>query len=907
MAMFDYYEGWAIESEKSYLETTSLVGDDVNIIGRKIKIWANSSEEVAPWWQSKTVSVGDVAFSNGHYYLAEDSGTTGNIQPSHTEGVVSDGKIKWRYIHSGTATATVLSVESSDYLTAKVDSGKYIPVVNNASSATPHSFDNFQWSIIGYKSKYPSNIYMHQNRLGLIINTEGYGAWNCLSCSDDYFNFSTEQLGQQLDTSALINIVPDNEDGRINWVISASQLYMGGHSGEFIIKSPNKILTPTSIEISKVNTVGGSNVIPAKYKELNLFVGSDRDQIHSIGYDYTIDDYTPKNIGLFVDHLLENKITRLEPLNNKDQNIYVLHDSKEVSLLKYSGDQKVLAYSRLKSSGEDVLDFTSSMGGGIRSGYFAVSHGADAITLESLAIEEPTYMFDTVDVEAFVTETNQSVGDAIQTKTPKDTISGGHYTVRENNIQKLFKISGEEIVEVPGFQNDISDINNKLKPVFVDGDYIIAVGNIEGAGYGHGFSISNDAGETWSAFDLNVFYDGTAYDRITAARNGNTIVVSRYYGSAPDSMLSYDGGLNWIANSEIGSVYFESGMWFGVFLIETGGELSEHLVQLRYSFDAKTWLTIGVLDTVNFNSDSLWVINSVKVFDGKIFISFGRKERLGSNVYPASFVVCSTTSISKIYKNDWVAQAVLPTGDAMFIVPNDESWNFKVYKYNKDLAGLFEEIDCTEQVEAAIGRALTERDYLISKDDVVFLVSYNINKEAYRISVEQNKIVTGFVPIAHHANKEVWVKFGEDLSQFKRVTLDAEGNTTEIPDSPRYQVGLPMVCELHTQPAFGNKVEGMQQQSIAVYLRLHKSGAFYYGSSVDFDKYFEYSDWPDRQGFGEGRALYTGDCALNIPLGYAEAANQGDAKYPNSSAVGINIKCDTPEPFNLLAIQEIYK
>lgn len=551
---------------------------DTDIVGRKIKLWANFEDyEVSPWWQDKTVNAGDINFSNGHYYLAEAGGTTGNIQPAHTAGVASDGKVKWRYLHSGSSTITITSVDDSKTLKGVVDDG-YIPVISKLELGGKYKFHNIQWSMIGYKNRYPSNIYFHQNRLGLVINTEGYGAWNCLSCSDDFFNYATEQYGSQLDTSALINVIPDNKDGKINWVLSASQLYMGGHDGEFTISSGKEALTPTNMFISKVNETGGADVIPAKYQELNMFVGSNRDQLYTIGYDYTIDDYKPKEIGSMADHLLNN-VKRLSPLNNKDQSVYIVHGGEGMTVMKYSGDQKILCYSRITSAGCPVLDFVATRGSGVQMAYLATDKGDNVITLERVALYEPTYMFDTVDIESPI--------------------------YNEEGEQQVFNIAD-----------------------------------------------------------------------------------------------------------------------FGV---------------------------------------------------------------------------------------------------------------------------------------------------------------------------------------QHHANKEVWVRFGENLEQFKKTTLDEYGCAEGFPDSKKYRVGLPMVCEFHSQPAFGDKVEGMQQQSISVYLRLKDSGAFNYGSSVDFGQYFPYDSWPNRQEFDTGRVLYTGDCALNIPLGYAYAANQGDGMYPNTSSVGINIKTDTPEPFNLLSIQEIYK
>lgn len=555
--------------------TSGVYGEysSIDVVGRKIKIHANYNDvQVSPWWQDKEVLGGAVCFSNGHYYLAMSGGKTGNIQPSHTFGAFSDGGVVWRYLHSGTSVVTITGVEDERTLRARVDG--YLPITDKYVEGGTYRFDTIQWSMFGYKNVYPSEIYLHQNRLGLIINTEGYGSWNCLSCSDDYFNFATETFGAQLDTSALVNIIPDNSGSDINWVLSANQLYMGGHSGEFIVGQKNSVLTPTNISINKINETGGSGVMPLKYKELNLFVGSERNRLFSIGYDYAIDDYKPKEVNLYSDHIFAGDINRMVAINNKDQNIYIVKDSSDVAVLKYIGEQKILSYSRIYFHDCVVVDMATTTSNDLLAGYIAVRQGND-IVIERVALSSPTYMFDVVTIE----------------------------------------------------------------------------------------SDQKDSG-------------------------GNLVPISM----------------------------------------------------------------------------------------------------------PA---------------------------------------------------------------------------------------------------------------VPHHANKEVYIKF--DGGQFKKTTLDERGNATGIPKSTTFQVGLPMVCEIHTQPAFGQKVEGMQQQSIAVYLRLYKSGVFSYGSSVDFDKYFDYKKWADHQQFEEAPSLYTGDCLLNIPIGYAEAANWGDGKYPTTSGVGINIKCDTPEPFNLLSIQEIYR
>ena len=114
------------------------------------------------------------------------------------------------------------------------------------------------------------------------------------------------------------------------------------------------------------------------------------------------------------------------------------------------------------------------------------------------------------------------------------------------------------------------------------------------------------------------------------------------------------------------------------------------------------------------------------------------------------------------------------------------------------------------------------------------------------------------------------------------------------------------MAELHTQPAFGKKTEGLPQANTKVALRLVDSGAFFYGNSTDFNKYYPFSNWGTEQVLGEPHDLYTGDALLDISSGYASSVNTGQSKYPNDTGIGINVKSETPEPFNLLLISEVY-
>lgn len=649
---------WGAASETSDPYTPAPVTTDtLNIAalqGRKIKFFFNDDTTVSPWWQGKTVTSGDYAYSNGHWYKALSSGTCGNVQPSHTFGTQSDGAVAWKYVHSGSTTVTVGDVLNSSSFEVYVPNGQELP--NNTKNANnQHVMKVYAWSIWGKDGIYPSDVYMVGNRLGFVCNTLNYGSWNAMSVTDDYFNFDTEEYGEQLDTSAIVHLVGNNESSDINWVLARKDVYMGGYSGEYHI-TPSAIgnrtgaYTPTTTYVQNISNMGGKSVVPLKYKELNMFVGLTGKELYTVAYDYTIDDYTPKSLGYLTEHIMDRGIKRLEALNNKDRNIYLLHDTKQLSLFNYAAEQKVMGFSEL-NFGDDVIDFVSTYSKDIVAAYVVTCRNDKSATISQ-------------------TRGGTSLGDL--------TI----------------------------------DVEKFSKMVSGDGSY--------GFEYGVGDWYHNS--EVVNLEDYGISFTGTphATDEITVEYIAQRITIERF--------------------------------------------------------------------------------------------------------------------------------------------------------------------------------ALQEPNYMF--DEIL----------------QGDGTLADFQPIPHFANRTVYIRYGEGFSQFTKVQLDASGDISHdpltgvyLPQAKYFKVGIPMVAEMHTQPAFGNKVEGHQQQSLSMYLRLVNSGAFEYGSSVDFTKYFRHEYWNTQQEFGVSHRLFTGDMKLEIPLGYAEAQNQGEGPYPNTSAVGINIKSDTPEPLNILSIQEIYR
>ena len=82
---------------------SGIVFNNTNLIGRKIKIYANSNSVAKPWVANEEIESNAIRYSNGNFYranmiiLTSGKKICGDKQPTHKSGTVSDGKAYWTY------------------------------------------------------------------------------------------------------------------------------------------------------------------------------------------------------------------------------------------------------------------------------------------------------------------------------------------------------------------------------------------------------------------------------------------------------------------------------------------------------------------------------------------------------------------------------------------------------------------------------------------------------------------------------------------------------------------------------------------------------------------------------------------------------------------------------------------
>lgn len=444
------FAGWSETGEFSEPTSVSDEFTDTNIVGRKIRFQLEDNTSVKCWSEGVAVSGGDIRYSSGSYYTAVAGGTTGSVQPIHHTGVVSDGGVDWEYLHSGFGSATVVSVQDSQNLTAVVDG--FLPVLQPGQAS--YTWRNFQWSMWGYKQKYPNQVFFFKGRLCYFCPTEGYGCWFQASKTDDFIDFDVVEYGQVLDTCAINNLVSGYPDNNINWVLSGDRLYCGSYSGEYNVWSGDNTgaVSPTACVIDPITSIGGAAVQALRFRGLNLFVGRRRDEIYSISYDYTTDDYVPDNIGFMSSHLLSPGVRRWVALDNVDRNIYFNDLGNKLRTINYVKETKVLGYYRTNLEGE-VLDVVSSNSGETSALFVLVSrddgNGGTICTIERVESDSPSYMLGRKEFDLSIPGAQIDVTEFV----------GKEVWVKNNSTGQFYKTEIETtsvIPKLPGTWEDVS-------------------------------------------------------------------------------------------------------------------------------------------------------------------------------------------------------------------------------------------------------------------------------------------------------------------------------------------------------------------------------------------------------------------------------------------------------------------
>lgn len=316
------------------------VASDVNRLMR-FRIY---DDDTKPWVANISVKKGEIYYSDNKYYEAVNDGTTGTVKPVHSEGYRSDGSVKWKYLHDGTAVVRITEFVDEMHVNGVA--------LSRLPEALKEGTIYWEKGIIHSAGKYPISGAFFRNRFAFLINTET-GPMVCFSCSGDYNNFSDMEFREATSETAISVPVLNTEFNEGKWLFAGDVLFVGTGSAEFYIDvvSSASALANDNIKIQQISNIGSKAIMPVAVGKHVFFADKYGLGIRDLIYNYYNEGYDQIDITLLGKHLFQSRIVAMAYQEVPDKLLWFLLGNGSLATMTFSADQEVAALSRHDVSG----------------------------------------------------------------------------------------------------------------------------------------------------------------------------------------------------------------------------------------------------------------------------------------------------------------------------------------------------------------------------------------------------------------------------------------------------------------------------------------------------------------------------------------------------------------------------
>ncbi len=317
------------------------------------------TDDTPMWETAKAITAGNVRKSDGKFYSAVNSATTGSIKPTHTEGSVYDGNagVQWTFLHPGFGYVKITAIGGGG-TTATANVVKRLPaeVVGSGEATTRWAFG--EWSSA---NGYPSHVTFFRERL-VLARASDQKVW--ASVTGDYENFSDRDDGGVVvaDSSISVEIASDQVN-RIEWMIPASDLLIGTAGGEFIIRelTKNEPLGPANVTSVQVSGYGSAPVQPVRVGNSILFVQRSGRKVREIAFSAdaaNTEGYASIDLSVLAPHLVPRGawITQLAYQQEPHSVVWAVRSDGYLLGCRYNSNRKAVAWFRRPIGGSAVVE-----------------------------------------------------------------------------------------------------------------------------------------------------------------------------------------------------------------------------------------------------------------------------------------------------------------------------------------------------------------------------------------------------------------------------------------------------------------------------------------------------------------------------------------------------------------------
>lgn len=322
---------------------TPFAAGDVGLL-----IYLEQKDYGQPWEVAKAVTAGDIRRSEGKYYEALNSATTGTLRPNNDSDNWHDGAVNWKYLHGGFGVIRIDAFVNSGSITGTVL--MQIP--------TPAAAGSYRWALgaWGGDQGWPAvGAYFQQRRLLAATPAEPVKVWGSGTNAFKYFGKSS----------------PLVDDDAINFTLAGTEVNAVRH-----LVSMGKLVGLTAVSASEVPPVlvgGGKWLIPDDDNnpilspshlsarltaDSVLYIGADGQTVFDLFYDFATNNFPGRDLSVLSKHLFEgHQIVAAAYQQVPFQIYWMVRDDGILIGMTYLREHEVWGFHRHDTDGyfEDVL------------------------------------------------------------------------------------------------------------------------------------------------------------------------------------------------------------------------------------------------------------------------------------------------------------------------------------------------------------------------------------------------------------------------------------------------------------------------------------------------------------------------------------------------------------------------
>ncbi|MGE0533145.1 MAG: hypothetical protein AB7P35_17690 [Hyphomonadaceae bacterium] len=299
------------------------------------------TDTVTAWEVGKAVVTSDVRRSQGHYYIALNSATTGTITPTHTEGARYDGDtgVQWQYLHSGYGWAKITAIGGGG-TTATVDILSRIPAqaVGSGNAST-------RWAFGSWSDAYgwPTHVSYFRERKVFARDTRLWG-----SVPADFDNFAQRDAGVAASDSAFDIDIRSGVNDTIVWMVASSDLLVGTEGGEFSVGEISSAdpLGPDNIAALSGPGYGSRQVTPCTVNDAVMYVLPSGRTMRELRFTFETDGYSALNRTAFAEHILKGRAIQLAYQKEPESIVWAACADGSVAAMSYEREHDLVAWHR---------------------------------------------------------------------------------------------------------------------------------------------------------------------------------------------------------------------------------------------------------------------------------------------------------------------------------------------------------------------------------------------------------------------------------------------------------------------------------------------------------------------------------------------------------------------------------